>query len=535
METELRNSLTKLILVILFLYSNANAQFILDTNFGNDGITRIDFGPGNIDTPNDLLLLDNDKIIAAGISINSFDYFIALSQLLPNGQPDSSGFGVNGKTLLHFVLRDQANAISIQHDEKIVVVGTQASSNAGSAIIPSIYRFNSNGSLDTTFADSGSLAIRFDAVSSGQFYSVKILPDKKILAVGNSTGNASGGAFGFGAMRFLPTGELDSQFGNGGKARINFGIDYNPIACAFSDTAIVMVTVAFISGINQIVLAMMDSSGNPNPVFGNNGIVQTNIEAISSGESLAISDDGKIILAGTTTNNSETKFSVFRFMPNGVIDSTFGTNGRTDIQFAPNDVSYDMKIDVNGKILLVGRASTGNGEAGLIRLNSDGSPDTTFAPDGKFTINLNNNSGTHYLTNCIPLLNGDILAAGFDFSSGGGDFMIVRLTQNPTGVEDDNLIQPGHFALSQNYPNPFNPSTKIEFSIPAESAVEISIYNILGEKIRELVNAQMSVGIHSINFDAGNLASGIYIYQIKARKILEDKIFTSAKKMILVK
>ena len=88
---------------------------------------------------------------------------------------------------------------------------------------------------------------------------------------------------------------------------------------------------------------------------------------------------------------------------------------------------------------------------------------------------------------------------------------------------------PTVFALEQNYPNPFNPTTVIEFALPKQSDVKLAIYNILGEKVAELVNGQMVAGYHSIDFDASNLASGMYIYSIKAGS------FVSVKKMLLLK
>jgi hypothetical protein len=72
------------------------------------------------------------------------------------------------------------------------------------------------------------------------------------------------------------------------------------------------------------------------------------------------------------------------------------------------------------------------------------------------------------------------------------------------------------FALSQNYPNPFNPSTTIGYSLPGRSTVTLTVFNILGQQIAQLVNGEMGPGYHEVRFDASGLASGIYLYRIQA-------------------
>jgi len=501
----------------------AQTPWIFDPNFGNNGITRIDFGTSQVDSPTDILLLPDDRILTAGKSELSFDYFIAMSQLLSNGQPDLSGFGTDGEVLLHFVLRDHANDIELQPDGKILVTGTEAISNAGSQITPALYRFEANGELDTTFADSGKAVHRFNGNLAGEMYGVKVLSNSKIVTAGYRTGSGA-----FGVMRFLPDGERDLSFGNNGEAVLPSEASSNPLGCLFlGDTAIVMATVSFTGGLSQFILAMMDSSGNPHPLFGGDGVIQTGIDArfnFSGGESLALTSDGKLILSGTTPDGGPAKFSVFRFLIDGTIDTTFGTNGRTDIQFSPSDVCHDMQIDHNGKILLAGGVSVGFGMAGVARLNSDGTPDTTFAAGGKIIVNLNNDSGTHYITKCIPLQNGDILVAGSD-----GDFLIAKLTQNPTGIDDDNFNQPDKFVLHQNYPNPFNPSTTIKFQIPESGFISLKVYDILGNELTTLVNEEKPSGSYEVEFNAVELSSGIYFYKLQASSFVETK------KMILIK
>jgi hypothetical protein len=88
---------------------------------------------------------------------------------------------------------------------------------------------------------------------------------------------------------------------------------------------------------------------------------------------------------------------------------------------------------------------------------------------------------------------------------------------------------PTTYNLEQNYPNPFNPSTTIKFSLPEATNVTLSIYNTLGEKVAELVNTNLEAGRYNYQWDAGKIASGIYIYELRTKK------FISSKKMIFLK
>ena len=88
---------------------------------------------------------------------------------------------------------------------------------------------------------------------------------------------------------------------------------------------------------------------------------------------------------------------------------------------------------------------------------------------------------------------------------------------------------PDSYDLSQNYPNPFNPTTKIKYSVPADGFVNISVYNVLGEKVTDIVNSIQKAGRYEVTFDATNIASGMYIYR------MESGNFVSVKKMMILK
>lgn len=88
---------------------------------------------------------------------------------------------------------------------------------------------------------------------------------------------------------------------------------------------------------------------------------------------------------------------------------------------------------------------------------------------------------------------------------------------------------PKEFALGQNYPNPFNPATTISFALPSPARVKITVFDLLGAKVADLVDADYEAGYHNIRFDAQKNASGIYFYQISAGR------FTAVKKMMVLK
>ncbi len=96
-------------------------------------------------------------------------------------------------------------------------------------------------------------------------------------------------------------------------------------------------------------------------------------------------------------------------------------------------------------------------------------------------------------------------------------------------VSEESKIMPEDFSLQQNYPNPFNPSTTISYTLPSREYVTMDVYNVLGEKVAELVNGTLPAGLHKVVFEAGNLPSGMYFYKISAGN------FVAVKKMLILK
>ena len=126
--------------------------------------------------------------------------------------------------------------------------------------------------------------------------------------------------------------------------------------------------------------------------------------------------------------------------------------------------------------------------------------------------------------------------SGIDISPDGVYLLVtenvtnyIRIFRRTSSAIGNNQPVISVFKMNQNYPNPFNPSTNIEYSIPKSSDVEVSIYNLTGQKLTTLVNKSHTPGNYQITWNGSEYASGVYIYQIRADN------FVQSKKMLLIR
>ncbi len=126
---------------------------------------------------------------------------------------------------------------------------------------------------------------------------------------------------------------------------------------------------------------------------------------------------------------------------------------------------------------------------------------------------------------------GGYIITGFTSFSSPQEVWLIKIAPDPTNTDKDNSINvPGNYVLNQNYPNPFNSSTKISYSVSSSTFININVYDLLGKVIKTLVNDYKQAGDYSVNFDAGNLSSGVYFYKLKI-----DNNFVATQKMLLLR
>jgi hypothetical protein len=130
-----------------------------------------------------------------------------------------------------------------------------------------------------------------------------------------------------------------------------------------------------------------------------------------------------------------------------------------------------------------------------------------------------------------------VVGTTYSYGAGGSDIWVIRLEKDPyiSHMEKENNSVPSSCSLDQNYPNPFNPTTVISWQLAVSSNVELSVYNLLGEKIETLINKPMPAGYHEVEFNGQNLSSGIYLYKIVVDSYGEAGAWQDVKKMTLLR
>ncbi len=277
----------------------------LDPSFDGDGIvaTGISSSPGSSNEYAWAVAIQSDgKIVAAGYANNGSNDDFALARYNTNGSLDAT-FGSGGKITTPILSsHDIAQAVAIQSDGKIVAAGRAYN---GSNDDFALARYNSDGSLDTSFDSDGKVTTAIGVLSDGA-YAIAIQSDGKIVVAGYANNGSNDD---FALARYNTNGSLDATFGSGGK-----------------------VTTPILSSTDQAY-------------------------------AVASQSDGKIVVAGRAYNGSNDDFALARYNSNGSLDTSFDTDGKLSTVIGNgNDYVRAMRLQSDGKIVVAGYANTGTND-----------------------------------------------------------------------------------------------------------------------------------------------------------------------------
>ena len=405
----------------LFMTNSTNAQNVVaDSLFATNSKLTIPLIGG---APGNFILQPDGKILYGGTAASDGgDFSIAMMRYNECGILDSS-FGINGILRHNFNTRNVGNAYTLQSDGKIVCVGRQAPSNAGSQQRACVSRFNSDGSPDLTFNLTGTHPL---LIASGRFYSVQVMDDGKIVCFGDF-----GSGLGAGVARFMPDGSLDTTFNTDGIALFNapgFGFFGNTRGFVLPDGKFLLSSyVSDTTGNYHFMAFRLDTSGLLDSTYGVNGIYYDSLipaNGFNFPFTSAMDTNGNLLLTQSFNN---TVFNILRLTPSGTLDPTFGTGGR--VTYDSGATINGIQILSNGKILIRGRST--------ILFLPNGTPDEAFGIRGLRQFNFDNDTDTRPLDGLLELPNGQWITAfaanSFLFKKYGNVSNFPHISQ--TGIE----------------------------------------------------------------------------------------------------
>jgi uncharacterized delta-60 repeat protein len=393
----------------------------LDTTFNPpNGVVTYDGGISR-DYGSAVAIQPDGKIVVAGGSYTSpRPYDVLVLRYNADGSPDND-FGTNGVVTYDGGSRDWGWGMALQSDGKIVVAGHTNTVGSGRRDFDLlVLRYNADGSLDRSFGTNG--VVTYDGGGVHEYgRAVAIQSDGKIVVAGGTGTTSYGNLLVF---RYNADGSLDKSFGTNGVATYS-GTRH---ACAWtlaiqSDGKIVVAGESS-NGTDQDVLVLRyNADGSLDSSFGTSGLVTYDTgSGHDYAESVAIQPDGKIVVAGW---GWRWDLLLFRYNADGSLDSSFGTNGVVAYEGEDGDC-VAVAIQPDGKIVAAG--STYNGtdvDVWVLRFKTDGSLDNSFGTDGVAT--YDGGGSNEYAWKVAIQSDGNIVIAGEGNNGSNNDVLVLRL------------------------------------------------------------------------------------------------------------
>ncbi|MEV7123872.1 delta-60 repeat domain-containing protein [Kitasatospora griseola] len=329
----------------------------LDTTFGTSGTVTVNFGQQSI--ANALAIQSNDKLVLVGRvgPVATGDWGIA--RLKKDGALDPS-FGTGGMVTINFTAaEDVARAVAIDSSGNIVIGGFAGSEPTGAIAFA---RLTSSGALDTTFNPSGSVpgtvTYRIDPILGNAVRALVIDSSGKILGVGVAGADP-------GLIRLNGNGSLDTTFAGGaGKESVSISAAGHVFALALlsSGEFVVAGFDTTTPTLDDFLVAQFTSTGSLDTAFGSSGFTDTDFNGLNDlGFAVGLQSTGKIVVGGDTDStdpvglSGDVKAGWTRYTTGGALDTTFGTSGKTQIN--PTLVADGVRgivIDSSDRIVSAG-------------------------------------------------------------------------------------------------------------------------------------------------------------------------------------
>jgi len=383
----------------------------LDTSFGNGGVVHTDFASGS-DSAGAVRLQADGKIVVAGYTMGG-DYDFAVARYNSDGSLDTT-FGGDGIVTTDLDASDDAGyGLALQVDGRILVTGWSSSVD-GIAMV----RYLADGTLDPAFGIGGTVTIDPGDGSLSGATDVALQADGRIIVVAGTSDWDSPWSI---AQRFNADGSIDASFGSGGTVELwagELGSDATGVALQ-PDGRIVLAGITHDhEGWTASLVGRLNADGSWDTGFGSRGTAG-GLDAGEFGEprtyaqDVVLQDDGRIVLAGHWAGDGETKFALARYHADGTLDATFGTGGVVTTPVGAGGYAYGHAVTLqdDGRIIVAGEAQDA---FALARFNPDGSLDPTFgesAPLGN-AISYNERGAPLVLGADASVYDADLAAAG---------------------------------------------------------------------------------------------------------------------------